>query len=113
MEVVFRSSKLQRLCCSEKQCNRKWGPENGRLIRRRLADLNAAENLADLWKLPQTRLHALKGDRDGQFAVDIKHPYRLIFRPAHDPVPRKDDGDIDVSRVTKIEITEVLDYHGD
>ena len=113
MEISFRSTKLQKLCCTEKECKRKWGLENGALICRRLADLNAAEGLGDLLKLPQTGFHALKGNRDGQFAINLKHPFRLILKPADDPVPRKEDGGIDLSRVTKITIIGVVDYHGD
>lgn len=36
---------------------------------------------------------------------------RLIFIPDHDPVPRKDDGGIDLAQVTKITILEITDYH--
>ena len=25
------------------------------------------------------RCHALKGNRKGQYAVDLEHPYRLVF----------------------------------
>jgi proteic killer suppression protein len=35
----------------------------------------------------------------------------LIFRPAHNPVPKKDDGGIDLAAVTAIEILDVRDYH--
>jgi proteic killer suppression protein len=113
VEISFRSTKLQKLCCTKKECKRKWGPENGALIGRRLADLNAAEDLEDLLKLPQTGFHALKGNRERQFAINLKYPFRLILEPANDPVPRKEDGGIDLSRVTKIRIIEVVDYHGD
>jgi len=38
--------------------------------------------------------------------------YRLVFVP-DDPIPTLADGGIDRSLVTKISITEVVDYHGD
>ena len=50
-------------------------------------------------------------DRKDEFAVDLVHPYRLVFRPDHDPVPRKDDGGIELEAITAIEIVEVVDYH--
>lgn len=113
MEIRFRSGKTQKCCSSEKECNRKWGSANGKIIRRRLADLEAAETLADVFALPQARCHELTENRRGQFAVDVKHPFRLIFQPANNPIPRKEDGGIDCTRVTHIEIIEVVDYHGD
>ena len=74
-------------------------------------ELRAADTLADISTLPPARCHQLSGDRAGQFAVDVRHPFRLIFEPAHDPVPRKEDGGIDLTRVTAIRILEVTDYH--
>lgn len=112
MEIIFRSSKLQKPCSSERESNRKWGAENARKVRQRLADLEAAEILADISALSPARCHELQGDRAGQFAVDLRHPFRLIFEPAQDPVPRKEDGGIDLQKVTKIRILNVEDYHG-
>ena len=57
------------------------------------------------------RRHLLSSGRRGQYAVDLVHPYRLVFEPDHDPVPRTADGGIDIDRVTAITIMEVVDYH--
>ena len=53
----------------------------------------------------------ISGNRDGQFAVDLFHPHRLVFEPNHRPLPRKDDGGIDTEQVTAITILDVIDYH--
>jgi len=45
------------------------------------------------------------------FSVDLKQPYRLIFEPTHDPLPRKDDGSLEWSKVTSIKILEVTNTH--
>jgi len=90
-----------------------WGVENARKIRQRLAELNAAATLADVGRLPPVRLHTLKGDRKGQFAVDVKHPFRLLFELAHDPVPLKHDGGVDMARITRVRVLSIEDYHGD
>lgn len=111
MEIQFRTARMQRACSSERESNRQWGPQNARRIRQRLAELHAADNLADIGTLPAARLHLLRGDRVGQFAVDVVHPFRLIFEPMHDPLPRKADGGIDLSKVTRIRILEMTDYH--
>jgi hypothetical protein len=41
----------------------------------------------------------------------LDHPYRLIFIPADDPIPTKDDGGLDWSKVTAVEILEIADTH--
>lgn len=113
MEVLFSSTKLHKECNTEKALRRAWGTENAARIQRRLVELEAAPSLADMFTLPQARCHALVGDHAGQFAVDVKHPYRLIFEPADDPLPRKPDGGLDLNRITKVRILEIKDYHGD
>jgi proteic killer suppression protein len=44
-------------------------------------------------------------------AVYLDGPWRLIFEPANDPVPKKPDGGLDWTQVTVIRILEVRDYH--
>jgi proteic killer suppression protein len=113
MEIIFSSRKLAKICSPEKESIRTWGKDNARRVQVRLAQLQAAETLADVIVLPFGRCHALKGDRKGQFSVDVRHPFRLIFEPAHDPVPTKDDGGLDPAKVTRIRVLSVEDYHGD
>ena len=77
----------------------------------RLAVLANAPTLAAVPHTPPDRRHQLTGDREGQYAVDLDHQNRLIYVPNHDPVPRLNDGGIDIDRVTAITIMEVTDYH--
>ncbi len=42
----------------------------------------------------------------------MKHPFRFILKPEHNPLPLKGDGGIDKTKVTRIRIMEVVDYHG-
>ena len=72
----------------------------------------AAVTLDDISRVPPARCHELTANRQGQLSVDLKHPYRLLFIPANDPVPRKVDGGLDWARVTEIEIIEIADTHG-
>ena len=57
------------------------------------------------------RLHELSGQRRNQFAVDLAHPYQLVFLPNHKPLPKRDTGGIDATRVTSITVVEIVDYH--
>jgi proteic killer suppression protein len=111
MEVLFRTKRLQKVCNSEQETISAFGRTCGRLLQRRLVDLAAATSLAELSALPQTRCHPLKGQREGQFAVNLEHPRRLILEPAHDPVPLSKDGGIDLQRITRVWVVEVVDYH--
>jgi hypothetical protein len=43
--------------------------------------------------------------------VFLEHPNRLLMIPAHDPVPRKDDGGLHWDAITAVEITEITDTH--
>lgn len=85
--------------------------ENAKTIRYRMAVLRAAPTLAQVSHLRPERRHELSGKRSGEFAIDLKHPFRLIFKPNHDPVPVKEDGGIDLMKVTSITIIGVEDYH--
>ncbi|MDH3723623.1 MAG: killer suppression protein [Desulfobacteraceae bacterium] len=82
-----------------------------RKLQQRLMELKAAPFLDDISKVPPPRCHPLSGDRDGQLSVDLEHPYRLLFIPANDPIPLTQDGGLDWTKVTEIEIVEITDTH--
>ena len=46
---------------------------------RRLEYVNLAITLNDLRVPPSNRLHALSGDRDGQFSISINGQWRICF----------------------------------
>jgi proteic killer suppression protein len=65
------------------------------VARRRLAEINAAPSLGALSPLRSVRLHKLKGDRAGFWAVSVNGPWRIVFR-------FRDGNAYDV---------EIVDYH--
>ena len=50
------------------------------VARRKLRQLQIAENLEDLRVPPGNRLEALKGDRAGQHSIRVNDQYRVCFR---------------------------------
>lgn len=90
---------------------RAYGAKNAAKLGRRLFELKAAESLKEISYHPPARCHELTGKQAGQFSVDLEHPYRLLFVPADNPVPRFKDGGIDRSRVREIEIIDIKDPH--
>ncbi len=109
MDITFKTRKLAKIFNSEKALYNRYGADKAKIIMRRMMLLKAA--LADISHLPPERRHELRGAAKGIFAVDIKHPYRLVFTPNHAPLPLKDDGGIDLNRITAITILAMEDYH--
>ena len=75
--------------------------------------LETALNLGDFLPPynPPERCHELKMNRKGLFSMDLDHPYRLIFEPDHQPVPKLEDGGTDWHAITAITILGVEDTH--
>jgi proteic killer suppression protein len=74
---------------------KRFPPDVAKRASRKLEYVNLATGLDDLRVPPGNRLHALKGDRNGQYAISINDQWRICFRFV--------DGDaFDV---------EVCDYH--
>jgi plasmid maintenance system killer protein len=112
VDVTFRTRKLARICSTEGEMVRTFGPTLARQLKARLHELDEALTLAELRALPHVRPHQLKRDRDEQISLDLGHPLRLILEVNHEPVPRLHDGGLDWESITAVVITEVTDTHG-
>lgn len=66
-----------------------------RVARRKLDQINQAEELEDLRVPPGNRLEVLKGDREGQHSIRINAQYRACF----------------AWTVNGAEEVEIVDYH--
>ncbi|GBU21961.1 hypothetical protein R80B4_01863 [Fibrobacteres bacterium R8-0-B4] len=114
MEISFKNTKLKKEFNEGKALEKIHGSVRAKKISKRMAELRAASCLYDFWP-PGTgpgRCHELtEGTRKGQLSVDLDHPYRLIFVPNHEPVPRKSGGGLDWEQVTEITIIGIEDTH--
>jgi len=100
MDVEFQQNQNKKLYENHKKLFRKYGKQRAEVIIKRINELEAAKDLNDISLLPQTWFHALMGNYEGCYSVDLKHPYRLIFNPLN--------GDTsDLRTVTKINIREI------
>jgi plasmid maintenance system killer protein len=113
MEIRISDKKLRRALESE-SLERHYGTAMTKKIELRLAALRAAQSLADFWppKWGPERCHELQGNLKGVFSVDLKQPYRLLFRPVEGetPVDRADEQ----SRwrtITSIDVFAIEDTH--
>lgn len=114
MDILFTKTKDCTIANSNVLLHKmfKGNPRRAQLIHERLDELADAENLEVMRYFPQAYCHELKGSRKGQLAVKLDQGYRLIFEPANEPIPRKEDGGLDWSQITAIRVIKLSeDYH--
>ncbi len=98
MEVTYKSTRLEKLCTNAYAAEKKYGIQMAEKIKLRIDQISAAISVEMMLQFKVGRCHQLKGDRKDQFAVDLVHPYRLIFEKLGD--------DIQIAN-----IMEIVDYH--
>jgi len=110
MEILFPIDDDPQDWNDSKGLVRRHNVQRAKLIRRRLDDLKAAPTLEVMRSLPG-RCHELKGNRAGQISIDLDGPYRLLFAPANNPLPKKPDGGLDWTQVTVVVLVGVVNTH--
>ena len=113
MEVEFIKARLKKGLEDKRSLQKKYGKECAKKIQVRILSLIAAENL-HVFDLPKSkskskpeRCHELIGKRAGEFALDLSHPFRLIFKPNNQL-----ESFTDWRLIDSITILKVEDYHG-
>jgi len=109
MNIVYGNNVKKQL--SDSSCIKKSFGKNAQVVSRRIAQIEASNNLAIFMQLPGANCHQLTGDRNGQWAVNISGNHRLIFIINHDPIPKNEDGSLIMNMITEIKIIETTDYH--
>ncbi|MEX2596398.1 MAG: type II toxin-antitoxin system RelE/ParE family toxin [Salibacteraceae bacterium] len=110
MKISFKSNKLKKQLTDPREMTKAFGAR-AQKVNQRMKDLRAVVTLEDMQTIPAARCHELKGDRNGQLAVNVSGNYRLVFMPDHDPLPLKEDTGLNWKLVTDIVVIEVEDYH--
>lgn len=110
MEIDYGSNKIKKKLSSPSEIKKAFGVM-AKKVQSRLDDIIASPNLEVLSQIPAANCHQLSGKRTGEWALDISANHRLIFEIDHDPIPRKDNGEIEKIKVTDIRIIETTDYH--
>ena len=108
MDVDYKTAKLKKLGLVSKEADKKFGPNSGKKLRARLADIEAAANVSELIA---GRPHPYIGDKTDRFSLDLHGGDRLLFEPLKKPPPTKDDGGIDWSNVESIYVVFIGDPH--
>ncbi|MCD8131315.1 MAG: type II toxin-antitoxin system RelE/ParE family toxin [Lachnospiraceae bacterium] len=98
MEITYKTRKIEKICTNANTAEKIYGTMMAEKIHQRVDEIYAAENVEMMIQFHIGRCHLLKQDRKGQYAVDLVHPYRLVFE--------KHGGEIQIAN-----ILEIVDYH--
>lgn len=113
MNIIFATTSLRKQLNEEKEMVKIHGVVRAKKLRVILTSLRAAANLGIFAPpmSPPHRCHELTGNLKGQLSVDLDHPYRLLFRPNHEPPPMREQGGLDWKLITDIEVLGIKDTH--
>ena len=79
MDITYKSNKIEKICTDAKISDRTYGNEMSEKIQMRIGEIEAADTVEEMIKYRIGRCHPLINNRKGQYAVDLVHPYRLVF----------------------------------
>ena len=86
MRILFKNKDVQKLCTNKKYAVKELGQQVALKFFSTINIIQASINLNDILKLPQYKLHKLKGDRKGVYSIYLgaKTGYRLELIPLDD-----------------------------
>lgn len=108
LELAFATKSLRQLCENEARAKRDLGGTVAEKLKRRLADLRAAECVKDLIA---GRPHEVEGATHRHFAVSLCEGARIVFCANHNTIPLEKSGGVDWSKVSRVKILEVTNSH--
>ncbi len=98
MNVTYKTNRIQKICTVSQIAEKKYGLEMAKKISLRIQQIKAAVSVEMMIEYNIGRCHPLVNNRKGQYAVDLVHPYRLVFEKQ--------------GELTQIaHIIEIVDYH--
>lgn len=98
MEVKYRNTSIEKVCTKASVSDRKYGYEMTEKIQQRIDEIKAATSVEQMIQFRVGRCHPLHHNREGQYAVDLVQPKRLVFT--------KEGNEIQIAT-----IIEITDYH--
>lgn len=86
------------MCTSAYEAGKQYGREMAQKIQMRLDQISAADSVEMMIQFKIGRCHPLTGNRKNQYAVDLVHPFRLVFEQKG-------------TEIRIANILEIVDYH--
>lgn len=110
MELSYKNSKLEKSLTTDKGLSKSYG-KMAKKIKQRRIQLESADNLEVISKIPALRLHQHIGKGKGRWAIDIQKNWRILFEIKQNPVPTVEDGGVDLKAIRILCIESVEDPH--
>ena len=98
MNITYKTRKLEKICTDAKAAEKAHGWRMAKVIHQRIDQITAADSVEMLMNSHIGGCHQLEHNRKGQYAVDLVHPYRLVFEKHGDTIQIA-------------HILEIIDYH--
>ena len=98
MEITYKNNKIRKICTDIKVAEKTYGAQMAEKIDMRIGEISAADTVEMMIQFRIGRCHPLTQNRKGQYAMDLVHPYRLVFE--------KNGNEIQITN-----ILESVDYH--
>lgn len=98
MDITYKNKRIKKICTDVKTAERIYGQKMADKIHQRIDEITVADTVEMMIQFHIGRCHPLTQNRKGQYAVDLVHPYRLVFE--------KNEKEIQI-----VNIIEIVDYH--
>ena len=110
MEIRYKNKRIRDICENEKKAIKKYNKIIAEKLIFSIEFLKNSNSLKDVADYQNFRLHELKYERKGQFAIDLGKTtgYRLIIEPITD---NKENETISYESINVVEIMEVSNHY--
>ena len=98
MKVEYKNKSIEKVCTTASFAIKKHGSDMAEKINQRIGEIIAADSVEQMIQYQIGRCHQLHQNRKSQYAVDLVHPYRLIFEKKE-------------NQISIVNIIEIVDYH--
>jgi len=96
--IEYKNRDIEKTCTKASYAEKNYGFKMAEKIQMRIDQIQAASSVEEMVQYKVGRCHALKGNRKGQYAMDLVQPMRLVFEKKG-------------STVQIAVIQEIVDYH--
>lgn len=98
MQIEYKNKRLERICEKANVAEKEHGRRMAEVIQLRIDQIRSFDTVEMLIQFKVGRCHPLIGDRREQYAMDLIHPYRLVFDKQGD-------------KIQIVRIIDITDYH--
>ena len=98
MKVEYKNKSIEKVCTNASFAIKKHGSDMAEKINQRIGEIIAADSVEQMIQYQIGRCHQLHQNRKSQYAVDLVHPYRLIFEKKE-------------HQIRIVNLIEILDSH--